>query len=53
MRIVCHVRSLDHTSQMFRQLDILKILDLFHFNTYILMYKVLNKVVSYTFRGMS
>ena len=30
MRIVCHARSLDHTSKMFSQLDILKAYDLIH-----------------------
>ena len=33
MRIVCHARSLDHTSKIFCQLDILKIYELIDFNT--------------------
>ena len=43
MQIVCDARSLDHTSQMFSELDILKIYDLIDFNTYIYMYKVFHK----------
>ena len=35
-----NARSLDHTSQMFCQLDILKIYDLIDFNTCIFMHKV-------------
>ena len=43
IRIVCHARSLDHTSQMFRQLDILKTYDLIEFNTCSFMRKVFHK----------
>ena len=39
IRIVCHAWSLDHTSQMCCQLDILKIYDLIDFNTCIFIYK--------------
>ena len=45
MRIVCPARLLDHTSQMFCQLDILRIYDLIDFNTCIFMYKVFHKLV--------
>ena len=37
IRIVCHARSLDHTSQMFHRLDILKTHDLIDYNTCILI----------------
>ena len=45
MRIVCHSRLLDHTSQMSCQFDILKICDIIDFNTCIFMYKVVHKTV--------
>ena len=48
MRIVCHASSLDHTSKMFCQLDILKIYDLIDFNTCIFLYKVFHKLVPLT-----
>ena len=51
MRIVCHARSLDHTSKMFCQLDILKIYDLIDFNTCIFMYKVFHKLVPLTLQN--
>ena len=44
MQIVCHARSLDHTSQMFCQLYILMIYDLIDFNTCIFMCKVFHKL---------
>ena len=51
MRIVCHARSLDHTSKMFCQLDILKIDDLIDLNTCIFMCKVLHKLSPLTFQN--
>ena len=51
MRIVCHARSLDHTSKIFCQLDILKIYDLIDFNTCIFMYKVFHKLVPLTLQN--
>ena len=45
---VCNARSLDHTSQMLHQLDILKIYDLIDINTCILMFNVLHKLVPFT-----
>ena len=38
IQIVCHARSLDHTTQIFRQIDILKTYDIIYFNTCIFMY---------------
>ena len=46
--IVCHARSLDLTSQMFCQFDMLKIYDLIDFDTCIFMYKVFHKLVPLT-----
>ena len=51
MRIVCHARSLDHTSKMFCQLDSLKIYDIIDFNTFICMYKVFHKLVPLTLQN--
>ena len=51
MRIVCHARSLDHTSKMFSQLDRLKTYDLIDFNTCIFMYKVFQKLVPFTLQN--
>ena len=51
MRIVCHARSLDHTSKMFCQLDILKKYDLIDFNTCIFIYKVFHKLVPLTLQN--
>ena len=52
MRIVCHARSLDHTSKMFCQLDILNLYDLIDFNTCIFMHKVFHKLVPLTLQSM-
>ena len=52
MRIICHARSLDHTSQMFRQSDILKMYDLIDINTCIFLYKDFHKVVPMTSQNM-
>ena len=51
MQIVCHARSLDHTSKMFCQLDILNIYDLIDINTCISMYKVFHKLVPLTLQN--
>ena len=48
MQIVCHARSLDHISQMFCQLDILKIYDLIDINICVRMYKFFLKLVDIT-----
>ena len=51
IQIVCHARSLDHTSQMFCQLDILKIYDLIDFNTCMSVYKVVYRLVPLTLQN--
>ena len=43
--------SLDHTSKMFSQLDILKIYDLIDFSTCIFMYEVFHKLVPLTLQS--
>ena len=47
MQIVCHARSLDHTSKMFCQLDILKIYDLIDFNTCIFYVQSVSQISSF------
>ena len=52
IQIVCHARSLDHTSQKFSELDILKIYDVIDFDTCIFIYKVFYKLVHLTLQNM-
>ena len=51
IQIVCHARSLDHTSKMFCQLHILKIYDLIDLSTCNFMYKVFHKLVPLTLQN--
>ena len=48
----CHIRSLDDTSRIFRQLDILTIYDIIDFNTFISMHNVFYKLVPLTLQSM-
>ena len=52
MRIICHARSLDHTFQMFRQSDILKMDYLIDINTCIFLHKVFQEVEPMTSQNM-
>ena len=45
VRLVCGARRLDHTSPLFKQLDILKFVDLVKFKTSIIMFKAYHNVL--------